>query len=75
MVKVSFERTKDDPLRLIDMDALAELVSALAVGAISQRVERGEDVDDAPFAPYSERYADAKTRMGRDDDPVDLTLT
>jgi hypothetical protein len=75
MVKVSFERVTDDPLRLIDMDALAELVSALAVGAISQRVERGEDVNDAAFAPYSERYADAKTRMGRDDDPVDLTLT
>lgn len=55
----------------------AKLEAALSDEAtrIVLRTRKGLDVDGAPFAPYTEKYAAFKKSKGRKDNPVDLTFT
>lgn len=40
-----------------------------------ERIANGKDVDGKPFLPYSDRYAEAKARAGRNTSKPDLRLT
>lgn len=63
------------PTVSIDKRAIAELIAALVVGHIRERCERGLDIHDKPFAPYSESYKRTLQKLGRSLSPVDMLLS
>lgn len=58
----------------VGVDALNEL-GDLAITIITTRTKKGIDADRKSFAPYSLRYAEARTRAGYSPAPRDLART
>lgn len=58
----------------IDLDAIAKVCAARVPGLILDRVNRGLDINDKPFAPYSPGYRQTLGEMGEAAD-VDLRMT
>lgn len=59
---------------IIDLDAIAKVCAARVPGLILDRVNRGLDINDKPFAPYSSGYRRTLGKMGEAAD-VDLRMT
>lgn len=59
----------------IDLEAIAKVCAARIPGLVLDRVARGLDVDDKPFAPYSASYRETLGKMGESPSAVDLRLT
>jgi hypothetical protein len=59
---------------VIDIDAIARLCAARVPGLVLDRVNKGLDINDKPFAPYSASYREQLAEMGEGAD-VDLRQT
>ena len=59
----------------IDMKAIMAAVGVATVGHIVERVDKGLDVNDQPFAQYSDDYREWLKVGGENPDAVDLRLT
>lgn len=68
-------RSPIPPIPRVPTKAIANLVASLVVGHIRERCERGVDIHDKPFAPYSEAYKATLRRLGRNVGPVDMLLS
>jgi hypothetical protein len=73
-VKANFG-TLDQWLTPAAREAILRRIADAGMGRIKRRTGQGKDVDGAPFAPYSTRYAKQRRQAGRNDKPVTLLLS
>jgi hypothetical protein len=66
--------TTKAPRQRFDARKIAAYIASLAVGHIRQRTGEGLDVDDRPFAAYSQEYAETRRLLGRNTGSSDLLM-